>query len=559
MGIIEVITQNLYRNPIKYADDKEQKIELNGEQKIIVDSFRNDYDSGVRNTYLLYGVTGSGKTLCYMEMIEHVICKGRQVIMLIPEIALTFQTVQRFYKRFGNKVSIMNSRMSKGERYDQFLRAMKGEISIMIGPRSALFTPFPDIGLIVIDEEHEWTYKSEQSPRYHARETAIHIAKECNASVVLGSATPSLEAFYRASQGEYKLFKLSDRAAGARMPTVSLIDLRQELKEGNRSIFSRKLQQLMSERLQKNQQIMLFLNKRGYAGFVSCRSCGHVMKCPHCDISLTAHNNGRLVCHYCGYEEPQVKVCPECGSKYISGFRAGTQQVEELINKMFPQARTLRMDMDTTSGKDGHEKILAAFANHEADILIGTQMIVKGHDFASVTLVGVLAADMSLYASDYRASERTFQLLVQASGRAGRGEDAGEVVIQTYSPDNYSIKTSKNQDYEEFYEEEIAFRQIMHYPPVYNLLRIAFSSKNKEKLEKACEIIADKQKEYLLENMTSTGPVEAGVYKIKDIYTRILYVKSQNYDDLINYKDKIECYTKDNKEFNMVTTQFDFN
>ena len=559
MGIIEVITQNLYRNPIKYADDKEQKIELNGEQKIIVDSFRNDYDSGVRNTYLLYGVTGSGKTLCYMEMIEHVICKGRQVIMLIPEIALTFQTVQRFYKRFGNKVSIMNSRMYKGERYDQFLRAMKGEISIMIGPRSALFTPFPDIGLIVIDEEHEWTYKSEQSPRYHARETAIHIAKECNASVVLGSATPSLEAFYRASQGEYKLFKLSDRAAGARMPTVSLIDLRQELKEGNRSIFSRKLQQLMSERLQKNQQIMLFLNKRGYAGFVSCRSCGHVMKCPHCDISLTAHNNGRLVCHYCGYEEPQVKVCPECGSKYISGFRAGTQQVEELINKMFPQARTLRMDMDTTSGKDGHEKILAAFANHEADILIGTQMIVKGHDFASVTLVGVLAADMSLYASDYRASERTFQLLVQASGRAGRGEDAGEVVIQTYSPDNYSIKTSKNQDYEEFYEEEIAFRQIMHYPPVYNLLRIAFSSKNKEKLEKACEIIADKQKEYLLENMTSTGPVEAGVYKIKDIYTRILYVKSQNYDDLINYKDKIECYTKDNKEFNMVTTQFDFN
>ena len=461
LGIADIEVENIYRNPIKNTDDSEKRLTLNPEQKHVVDTFIKDYDNGNRHTYLIHGVTGSGKTLCYLDMIEHVVSHKKQVIMLIPEIALTFQTVQRFYRRFGDRVSIINSRMSKGERYDQFLRAMRGEIDIMIGPRSALFTPFSDIGLIVIDEEHESAYNSEQSPRYHAKETAIYIAKEHKASVILGSATPSVETYYHALTGEYKLFTLSHRALGNELPKVYVEDLREELKSGNRSILSRRLKALIEDRLNNNKQVMLFLNKRGYAGFISCRSCGHVMKCPHCDISLTFHKNGKLVCHYCGYEQPSVNLCPKCGSRYISGFRAGTQQVEEVIKKMYPDARTLRMDMDTTTGKEGHEKILSAFANHEADILIGTQMIVKGHDFPDVTLVGVLAADMSLYSGSYMAAERTFQLLTQAAGRAGRGDTPGEVVIQTYTPDNYSIKTAQAQDYNAFYEEEIAYRRLM--------------------------------------------------------------------------------------------------
>ena len=390
-----------------------------------------------------------------MEMIARVIRDGKQAIVLIPEIALTYQTVMRFYKRFGERISILNSRMSNGERYDQMMRAKAGNIDVMIGPRSALFTPFPNLGLIVIDEEHEPTYKSEQIPRYHARETAIARAKLEGASVVLGSATPSLEAFYRSHVGkklsgtsmadgeyreffgggweeeQYELLTLKNRSQKQSLPEVHVVDLREELKKGNRSIISEKLHELMEERLEKKQQIMLFINRRGYAGFVSCRNCGHVVKCQHCDVSLTSHRGGKLVCHYCGHEEQDISVCPECGSKHIGGFRVGTQQIEDLIKKEFPSARVLRMDMDTTKEKDGHEKILEQFASEDADILVGTQMIVKGHDFPNVTLVGILAADMSLYADDYRAGERTFQLLTQAAGRAGRGSEKGEVVIQT--------------------------------------------------------------------------------------------------------------------------------
>lgn len=559
MGILAVDVENQYRNPVRYSGQPQKRIELNTQQQYIIDSFVKDYSGGERNTYLIHGITGSGKTLCYIEMIEYVINMGKQVIVLIPEIALTYQTVVRFYNRFGDKVSIMNSRMSKGERYDQFMRAMRGEISIMIGPRSALFTPFSNLGLIVIDEEHEGAYKSEQAPRYHARETAIHIAKEEGASVVLGSATPSMESFYRCQNGEYKLFELSNRALGGELPTVYTVDLRQELKDGNRSIFSRKLQELIRQRLDKKEQIMLFLNKRGFAGFISCRACGHVMKCPHCDISLTAHNNGKLMCHYCGYEQEQVKLCPECGSKYISGFRAGTQQVEEMLNKTFPEAVTLRMDMDTTSGKDGHERILSAFANHEADILVGTQMIVKGHDFLDVTLVGVLAADMSLYANDYRASERTFQLLVQAAGRAGRGKSPGEVVVQTYTPDNYSIVTAARQDYAGFYQEEIVFRRLMGYPPVMNILKISYMSRNPEQLEKACECLKGAAKGYLKKGMFASGPVAAKIYKLKDYYTQEMYVKSASYEELTEFKENVDAYTKNNYLFNNIMSQYDFN
>lgn len=559
MGFIELKTEALYRNPIRGNAVANPPVKLNDPQRQIVDGFCADYDCGVRKTYLLHGVTGSGKTLCYMEMIAHVLSKGLQVIMLIPEIALTYQTVRQFYSRFGDAVSIMNSRMSKGERYDQFLRAMRGEISIMIGPRSALFTPFSQIGLIVIDEEHEGAYKSEQVPRYHARETAIHIAGTCNASVVLGSATPSVEAYYRALRGEYELCRLSGRAAGSALPTVYTEDLREELKQGNRSIFSRRLQALLSDRLDHHEQSMLFLNKRGYAGFISCRACGHVLKCPHCDLSLTAHRNGRLVCHYCGYAQPQATLCPKCGSRYISGFRAGTQQVEEQIKKRFPAAVTLRMDMDTTAGKEGHERILSAFANHEADILIGTQMIVKGHDFPDVTLVGILAADLSLYAGDYRAAERTFQLLTQAAGRAGRGKRPGEVVIQTYTPDNYSITAASRQDYEGFYQEEIAFRELMGYPPVCNLLKISFAAKNESNLDRACARLQEELLPALKSGLQITGPVQAGVYKLKDTFHQVMYVKSAGYADLTDCKERVEQYVRGSAYFTQISLQFDFN
>ena len=559
LGIADIEVENIYRNPIKNTDDFEKRLTLNPEQKHVVDTFIKDYDNGNRHTYLIHGVTGSGKTLCYLDMIEHVVSHKKQVIMLIPEIALTFQTVQRFYRRFGDRVSIINSRMSKGERYDQFLRAMRGEIDIMIGPRSALFTPFSDIGLIVIDEEHESAYNSEQSPRYHAKETAIYIAKEHKASVILGSATPSVETYYHALTGEYKLFTLSHRALGNELPKVYVEDLREELKSGNRSILSRRLKALIEDRLNNNKQVMLFLNKRGYAGFISCRSCGHVMKCPHCDISLTFHKNGKLVCHYCGYEQPSVNLCPKCGSRYISGFRAGTQQVEEVIKKMYPAARTLRMDMDTTTGKEGHEKILSAFANHEADILVGTQMIVKGHDFPDVTLVGVLAADMSLYSGSYMAAERTFQLLTQAAGRAGRGDTPGEVVIQTYTPDNYSIKTAQAQDYNAFYEEEIAYRRLMEYPPISNMLKVSIASKNEKILDAAADYIKNNHNRFHGSEINVYDPVNAGIYKINDIYTKLIYAKAQDYEALTDFKDKIEDISKNADIFKNVNTQFEFN
>ena len=559
LGIADIEVENIYRNPIKNTDDFEKRLTLNPEQKHVVDTFIKDYDNGNRHTYLIHGVTGSGKTLCYLDMIEHVVSHKKQVIMLIPEIALTFQTVQRFYRRFGDRVSIINSRMSKGERYDQFLRAMRGEIDIMIGPRSALFTPFSDIGLIVIDEEHESAYNSEQSPRYHAKETAIYIAKEHKASVILGSATPSVETYYHALTGEYKLFTLSHRALGNELPKVYVEDLREELKSGNRSILSRRLKALIEDRLNNNKQVMLFLNKRGYAGFISCRSCGHVMKCPHCDISLTFHKNGKLVCHYCGYEQQSVNLCPKCGSRYISGFRAGTQQVEEVIKKMYPAARTLRMDMDTTTGKEGHEKILSAFANHEADILVGTQMIVKGHDFPDVTLVGVLAADMSLYAGSYMAAERTFQLLTQAAGRAGRGDTPGEVVIQTYTPDNYSIKTAQAQDYNAFYEEEIAYRRLMEYPPISNMLKVSIASKNEKILDAAADYIKNNHNRFHGSEINVYDPVNAGIYKINDIYTKLIYAKAQDYEALTDFKDKIEDISKNADIFKNVNTQFEFN
>ncbi|MBH1941346.1 primosomal protein N' [Mobilitalea sibirica] len=561
-GVIKTVAEQIYRNPIKLEDTPYQSVNLNEDQKRIVENILQDYITGVRATYLIHGITGSGKTEVYMDIIDGVLKQGKQVIMLIPEIALTYQTVMRFYIRFGERISILNSKMSHGERFDQSERAKAGEIDIIIGPRSALFTPFKNLGLIIIDEEHENSYKSETTPKYHTTDVAIKRAMMANASVILGSATPSLEAYHKAELGEYKLYTLTKRAKEAIPPKVWVVDLREELKNKNKSIFSQKLKELISERLSKNEQIMLFLNRRGYAGFVSCRSCGHVVKCLHCDISLTSHNSGKLICHYCGHKEHLPQKCPVCGSKYIAAFGTGTQKVEEFVKKEFFNARVLRMDTDTTKLKGGHERILKAFAQQKADILVGTQMIVKGHDFPRVTLVGIIAADLSLYAGDFRAGERTFQLLCQAAGRAGRDALPGEVVIQTYHPEHYSITCAAKGDYKAFFEQEMLYRKLMKYPPAAHILLILISSKEEEKVEKAAQFAGEAIKEWMNQNsqeLQVIGPAPAGIAKVNDIYRRVIYMKDEDYQNLVNLKNYLEGYYSYSEYFNNCNLQFDFN
>jgi primosomal protein N' (replication factor Y) len=577
-GAVRVISTGALRNPVRLNGTQEQKKHLSEAQRRIVEKVICDFDSGHPDIYLLHGITGSGKTEVYMQLVSEMVERGRQVIVLIPEIALTYQTLLRFYNRFGDRVSILNSNLSPGEKYDQCERAKSGEIDVIIGPRSALFTPFRNIGLIVIDEEHEGSYKSEASPKYHARETAVQAAKLHGASVLLGSATPSLESYYRARTGEYKLFTLKERLTGGQLPRVYTIDLRRELKEGNRSIFSRKLQELLADRLSKKEQSILFLNRRGYAGFVSCRSCGHVMKCPHCDVSLSEHSAGRagqgiLMCHYCGYQEQKPAACPKCGSKYISGFKAGTQQIEEKLREMFPGVRTLRMDGDTTRTKDSYERILSAFMNGEADVLIGTQMIVKGHDFPKVTLVGVLAADLSLSVGDYRAGEKTFQLLTQAVGRAGRGELPGEAVIQTYQPEHYAVVQAAAQNYESFYREEIIYREMMGYPPAAHMLAVQIFSKDQERGRRLASTFAAATRHNFdspdgeggsppgkgqPSGLQIIGPAPASIGRINDIFRFVFYVKCAKYDKLIQIKDLLEGEIQ-KRQLTEELVQFDFN
>lgn len=557
--ILTVERETVFRNPVRASGAGRARITYTEEQQEAIRIFQEDYERARFDTYLLYGVTGSGKTEVYMEMIRTVVSVGRQAIVLIPEIALTYQTVMRFVQVFGNRVSIMNSRLSAGERYDQMMRARSGEIDVMIGPRSALFTPFEHLGLIVMDEEHEATYKSEQVPRYHARETAIERARIEGASVVLGSATPSLEAFAGCKKGTYRLLRLTKRAKEQQMAQVSVVDMRDELKNGNRSIISDALRGKIYDRLEKKEQIMLFLNRRGFAGFLSCRSCGYVVKCPHCDVSLSWHKGGRMVCHYCGYEEKVISVCPSCGSPHIGAFKAGTQQVEELIKKEFPQAGVLRMDLDTTREKESYEKILSAFADQEVDILVGTQMIVKGHDFPNVTLVGVLAADLSLYMSDFRAAERTFALLCQAAGRAGRGSVPGEAVIQSYHPEHYSIQTAARQDYEAFFEQEMKFRSLMGYPPSAHLMAILMISEDEALLEKGAYYLKIFAKAVGSDpKLELIGPASPAVAKIRDLYRKALYLKHEDYQVLIAVKNKIEQYIEINEGFSRIRIQFDF-
>lgn len=541
-GLIEIDTQRVFRNELEAAEDFRNVTSLNQEQRVVCDGIIKDYDNNDMTPCLIKGVTGSGKTEVYMEIIQHVLSKGREVIVLIPEISLTYQTIMRFYAKFGNVVSVINSRLSKGEKYDRFELAAQGRIKIMVGPRSALFTPFNNLGAVIIDEEHESAYQSETIPRYHARETAIELARMTGAKVIMGSATPSLETFNRCKSGIYKLYRLDNRAGNATIPDVDVVDLRDEMKKGNRTMFSTKLKSLMQEKLDAGEQIMLFLNRRGYQGFINCRECGNVIQCPHCDVSLTLHGRNRLVCHYCGYETVFNHICPKCGSKYIGAFKAGTEKVEEETRKIFPHASVLRMDLDTTSGKEGHRNILEKFASHEADILIGTQMIVKGHDFADVTLVGILLADMSLHCSDYRAAEITFDLLTQAAGRAGRGDRKGNVVIQTYDPEHYSIVHAARQDYDAFYDEEMGYRELMGYPPSNHMMAVRISCADADLATKLSDEL------YKLtsvdDRVNIIGPADAAVYKINDIYNRVIYYKCRDYALLIQIKDIIENYLK---------------
>lgn len=560
-GIFSVREETSYRNPAKGVQSAKRP-ELNEEQREAVDVLWRDYEEGKRGTYLLFGITGSGKTEVYLELIERVRKDGKQAIMLIPEISLTFQTVRRFYERFGERVSVLHSRLSAGERYDQYVRAGRGEVDVMIGPRSALFTPFERLGLIIIDEEQEGAYKSEGTPRYHARETAEYLAKLTGASLLLGSATPSLEAYSRAKSGAYRLLTLTKRAKEAQVPQVEIVDLREELRAGNRSIFSRKLKERMQERLAKGEQVMLFLNRRGYAGTVSCRACGEGMKCPHCDISLTFHKGGTLLCHYCGYETKQPKLCPACGSKYIGLFGTGTQKVEEAVLREFPGVKVLRMDADTTKQKGGHDKIIEEFSKGEAQVLIGTQMIVKGHDFPRVTLVGIIAADLSLYAGDYRAAERTFCLLAQAAGRAGRDRLPGEVVIQTYQPEHYSITAAASGDYESFYRQEMAYRKLLKYPPAAHILAVLVQAEEKEDAALGAGRVAKALSVSLLpEEKTGTviGPVPAQLARANDLYRYLIYVKTPGYERLMQLHRVAAEEKRLTETVIKCNIQFDFN
>lgn len=552
-GILEVRTETFLRNPVSIEKCEEAGIRLSPEQRAISEGVLQDFEAlqegkDIPRVSLIHGITGSGKTEVYIAIIEEIVKRGRQAIMLIPEISLTYQTLMRFYRHFGYRVSVMNSTLSESEKSDQFERARRGEIDVIIGPRSALFTPFPRIGAIIMDEEHESSYKNESMPKYHTREVAEKIASMQNGVVVLGSATPSLESYYQAKEGKYRLYELSRRLTGGTLPSVEITDLREELRAGNHSILSRRLSELVSDRLAKGQQTMLFLNRRGFSGFVSCRSCGFVPKCPHCSVSLSLHRGGRLLCHYCGYEEPMPDKCPECGSPYISGFHAGTEQAESFLSRQFPKARILRMDADTTRTKGSYEKILSSFANEEADILIGTQMIVKGHDFPNVTLVGILLADQSLNASDYRSAERTFQLLTQAAGRAGRGKYPGDVVIQTYEPEHYSIVHAAHQNYEEFYREEMVYRKLLRYPPAEHLLAIQIISRSEEhaslfahKTRALLEQLTAAAREKNPDRLLFIGPAPAVLEKLRDEYRYVIYVKSPDYDTLIVCKDGVEA------------------
>ena len=511
-----------------HSSGKYKQVMLNDEQQEVVNSL--DLDS--YKTYLLYGVTGSGKTEVYMELIDKVIKKGKTAIMLVPEISLTPQIVDRFVTRFGSEVAILHSGLSDYEKYDEYRKIIDGRVKIVVGARSAVFAPLDNLGIIVIDEEHTATYKQDNNPRYHARDVAIIRGEYHNIPIVLGSATPSLESFARANKGVYQLLTLKKRAGNGRLPNVTIVDMKNEIKKSN-FILSKILTDKIREKIDRNEQVILLLNRRGYSSILTCRDCGNVIKCPNCDITLTYHKSSNTNrCHYCNYSIKNVSTCPVCGSSNMKDYGLGTEKLEEELNKIF-KARVIRMDMDTTSKKGMHERIIEDFGNHKYDILLGTQMIAKGLDFPLVTLVGVINADSSLNIPDFRSAENTFQLLSQVSGRAGRSDLAGEVIIQSYNPDHYSIIDAKEHNYLKFYEEEMNIRKVLNYPPYYYITLVNISSRDYEVGFKEANKIGDYLRKYLDKNTKVLGPSMANIFRINNIYHYQCIIKYK-YDDRLN-------------------------
>lgn len=551
---LKVEEEVLYRYNVREYEEYNEK-ELTSEQEKALINIKNSNN----NIFLLKGVTGSGKTEIYMNLVKDTLSKGKSAVILVPEISLTPQMIERFKGRFGKEVAVFHSKLSDGERYDEWYRVKENKAKVVIGARSALFLPFSDLGIIIIDEEHENTYKSDQNPKYVTREVAEFISKIKNCKVILGSATPSIETYYRAITGEIELLELKNRVDNKPLPPIEVVDMREELKLGNISMFSKSLLLEIKNSLDKKEQIILFLNRRGFSTFVSCRSCGYVFKCPNCDISMTFHKNGSLVCHYCNHIEKQSKTCPKCQSKYVKYFGTGTERVEEEVRKYFKDAKVLRMDMDTTRNKNSHEEIYNKFKNKEADILIGTQMISKGLDFENVTLVGILAADMSMNIPDYRAAEKTFQIITQVSGRAGRGEKEGKVILQTYNPDHYSIVYAKNYDYDGFYNEEFTTRGLMYYPPFGKILLINGISKNENLLKSFMKSLREEldiiPRE---ENVDILGPAPCIITKIKENYRwQILFKGDLTLDFCKKIKDKLYQFNKN--VYNEIKVTIDIN
>lgn len=534
-GYIEIVSTKIERNPLINKDVKQtEKLQLTEEQLIAYNKVSDAIQNKRYEQFLLYGVTGSGKTEVYLQLIAKALKNQKKAVVLVPEISLTPQMIDRFIARFGkDTIAVLHSKLSIGERFDEWNRIKEEKAKIVIGARSAIFAPCKDIGIIIIDEEHDSSYKSEMSPRYNAKEVAQKIAIEENIPLILGSATPDINTYYKAEQGKITLLSLTKRANNSSLPTVKVIDLKQELANGNRTMLSMDLHTAIENNLKNKRQTILFLNRRGYSTFIMCRDCGYVVQCPNCNISLTYHSyQNRLKCHYCGHEEPVTKVCPNCQSKKIRYFGTGTQKLEQEINKMFPKATTIRMDVDTVSKKNSHEHILNRFKNDGIDILIGTQMVVKGHHFPNVTLVGVIAADSSLNIDDYRANERTFQILTQVAGRAGREKLEGNVIIQTYNPDNFSIEYAKMQDYDLFYKTEIALREQLKYPPFCDIIVIGFNSLLEDEIKSTSNFVY----EFLNKNLNDEDfkvfkPMPSPIDKIQNRFRWRIIVKGSMTDE----------------------------
>ena len=537
---ITIEKKHVERNPFFHKVERQsKKLEFTEEQQNAYNEISDKMDKNKYEEYLIYGVTGSGKTEIYLQLIEKALNNNKTSIMLVPEISLTPQTVDRFIARFGEEnIAVLHSKLSIGERFDQWNKIKSGQAKIVIGARSAIFAPVQNLGIIIIDEEHDSSYKSESTPRYNAKDVARYLCYESNIPLVLGSATPDTGSLYRTMKKQSVLLRLNKRANNAKLPEIEVVDLREELSKKNKSMLSEKLQESIKENLENKKQTILFLNRRGFSTFVMCRDCGYTAKCKNCDITLTYHKStNKLKCHYCGYETKVITKCPECGSENIRYFGTGTQKLESEINTLFPEAKTIRMDVDTVTKKNSHEKILTDFKENKADILIGTQMVVKGHHFPNVTLVGVIAADGSLNMNDYRANEITFQILTQVAGRAGRGEDAGKVIIQTYNPDSFTIECVKQQNEEMFYNTEMRLRKQLKYPPFCDIIVIGVSSKDEQITMK----VAQSLHKYLKDRVENENigimlykALPAPIDKIKNKYRWRILIKCKFGEDIID-------------------------